>query len=756
MGKLSNLFDKAVAFNKKVVKSIVTNGLVLASDKVTGTIMPDDKDFILSSGSLVLNISNVTSPFFAVTKPVSDIGTEFYVSIGKPCAITFTATSLFNPKNAIKEFRVFDITSAQNTLTAVNGSATFIFSSSVVGDYTMTVIAVDVENNKSVPLVLSVHVRKPFIVQPCITVPVTSVVNKSTATPFAIDAFTTSPANISTLKQVSWMLRGGDGRAVWSANSAETYINGPRGADILDMTASAYYEITKQTNYSLILKSNVLITESGVFTPAKSLNYTVTCIGAGGNGGTGGKGNGSLSGSTHTAVGGGGGGGGGAGEVITKAMTLRSDTVYPVTIGVSGGSTAFGSDMLSRGGISGTNGTNATTTVPGSGGSGGSSQGNKGLSGSAGSTVTGAVNTITSSGGAGGNGGLTTDENGYGSGGKGGDGGAGSPININNGTAGAIGTQGCIRVISTSETNFSIFGKCICFSPAMSLFYSYNGTTGIVLSSSDGSIWSQMPAFTVSGGLDKFGFGNESYVIFASDTNVVISPNGSQWTQLLVVTGDEKITGIYDGTVANSFIIATNSRLFFYTNATNYSVTANTAISVAASNDKVVGITAISQIMVISNPTTTLQWEPARTPVLSSKSGVLKGIVFFKNKFVMIDDRYIHYSSDLVTWTSVDSALSNLKKIQCTESELIIISDSAIIAMTDLVNIICSSPVDSDTKFIAIKNKDTILAVTSSTISKYKMTQLSESFDITATVSAVDSAIDTVSTQKKTYRYRLD
>lgn len=756
MGNLSNIFNKAIAFNKKIVKNVIANKLPIATDKVVGVVKPDENDFTLSAGKLILNVSSVTTPFFTVSDPVADTGTEVYAYVGSVCIINFTATSLLCPKNTIKEFQLYDINGDYHILTATNGTASFSFSASSIGNYRISVVAVDIENNKSLINRINVYIKHPFIVKPIVIVPVSSTMEKSLVTPFAINTFATSPPNISTLSKVVWTLRGDDGRVVWSGNSTVPYINGPKGSNIVDMKASVYYEVTKQSAYTVYLKNSILITESGMFTPQKSTNYTITCVAAGGTGGTGGKSNKTLVNGAYTVTSGGGAGGGGAGAVVTDALSLLADTIYQVSIGTNGGSTSFDTSIIARGGSVGGNGGDATATTAGIAGIGGSSYSASGKSGSPGSLVTGTDSSIVAIGGTGGSGGVSTDPDGYGAGGVGGKGADGNTTDINSGTAGSPGTQGCVRIVSVSEVLMSVLGTCVCFSPAMSLFYIYNPTTGTIYSSSDGSIWSQTPSIPTTDGCIILGFGNKDYVIFSSATSAMLSPNGAQWSKFLTVSGDEKIVGVCDGIEAYSFIVYTNTRLMLFSSPTTFAQTTNVSKLVTTGNGMIVGVTATSQIVTIKTPAQSLLWEQAFTPTLQYRAGLIKDIVFFKNNFVMIDDRYIHYSEDLVSWTTVDSTITNLLKIRCTANEIIFYSSDTMLAMTSLVNILKSNKLDGTIRHMAVKDGSAIITMTDLSMFKYKMTQLSEEFDITATVTATEVEMASASSDKKTYRYRLN
>ena len=122
----------------------------------------------------------------------------------------------------------------------------------------------------------------------------------------------------------------------------------------------------------------------------------------------------------------------------------------------------------------------------------------------------------------------------------------------------------------------------------------------------------------------------------------------------------------------------------------------------------------------------------------------------------MIDDRYIHYSEDLVSWTTVDSTITNLLKIRCTANEIIFYSSDTMLAMTSLVNILKSNKLDGTIRHMAVKDGSAIITMTDLSMFKYKMTQLSEEFDITATVTATEVEMASASSDKKTYRYRLN
>lgn len=226
--------------------------------------------------------------------------------------------------------------------------------------------------------------------------------------------------------------------------------------------------LKKAADRLLGVVGTTLITSSTQYVVPETGTYTITCVGGGGYGGTGG---GAAEGIDLAAVqttwlvwSGGGAGGGGAGQTLTTRVQLTKDSVIPITIGASGGSTSFGTVLTALPGSRGNNGGSAwgcgrscdnardySYGGPGSGGSGGYSYGSLATAGSTGAG--GAYNYATYYGGVGGNGG-TSLEGTYGNGGKGG---AGQMIynpvagyteygSINYGSSG---TQGCVKITMT-------------------------------------------------------------------------------------------------------------------------------------------------------------------------------------------------------------------------------------------------------------------------------------------------------------------
>ena len=209
----------------------------------------------------------------------------------------------------------------------------------------------------------------------------------------------------------------------------------------------------------------LIFTASGNYTVPVTGTYRIIATGGGGTGGSSGY---SVvgaylfdpSGPSHGSggMGGGGGGGGGSSQTITQNVVLTEGTVIPYTIGGPGGTTTFGTYVTALGGGNGGSGGNGGNYVSswnssgcpvnysatgGVGGANGTSYGNAAQAGGTGAVHKGQA---IAAGGAGGAGGISA-EGFYGNGGRG----ATSPYRTEscgytNGSAGQVGTQGCIKI----------------------------------------------------------------------------------------------------------------------------------------------------------------------------------------------------------------------------------------------------------------------------------------------------------------------